>query len=171
MKSLMAVPESLAKLQTFMGQSVSTSFLWDKENSKDFDLQLEFYAESLLKGIEEQGAVSASERLGTYNRDYWFRLFTILQNEFPAVVKLINYNEFNRLAQEYLQAFPSCSQILNYLADYFPEFMEMDHRWNTPDLKKAVELDYCFIKAFDAPQSITSGKTGGLELEPLKADC
>lgn len=152
MTESLIVPESLKTIQSSMAESVSMPFLWDSENPNDFNLQTENYSKDLLSRISEQGSISAEDRLGTYNRGYWFRLFTILQDEFPTVVKLINYNEFNRLAQEYLQTFPSCSQILNYLADYFPEFMNMDHRWNTPELKKAAELDYYYIKSFDAPQ-------------------
>lgn len=84
-------------------------FCWDEENPNDFNLQISLYSVYLLQSISEQGHISAVERLGTYNRGYWFRLFTILQDEFPTLIKLINYNEFNRLAQEYLQVFPSCS--------------------------------------------------------------
>ena len=105
-----------------------------------------------MRNICEQGNISAGERLGTYNRGYWFRLFTVLQEEFPTLIKLIDDNSFNRLAQEYLQVFPSQNQILNYLADYFIEFMAMDHDWNTSILQKASELDYYYIKAFDAIQ-------------------
>jgi hypothetical protein len=146
------IPLSLQKLQTSMGSSVSMPFAWDTENPEDFIIQIEKYPKELLESISEQGQISAEDRLGIYNRGYWFRLFTVLQGEFPTLIKLINYNDFNRLAQEYLQVFPSHNQILNYLADYFMEFMNLDHSWNNKNLKKAAELDYCYIKAFDAPQ-------------------
>src|ERR1700722_17761763 len=35
------------------------------------------------------------ERIQIYNQQYWWRLFTILHNDFPLLVRLFGYRDFN----------------------------------------------------------------------------
>ena len=83
-------------------------------------------------------------------------------------------DEFNRFASHYLQAFPSASPILNNLCDGLPEFMTMDHDWNTDLLREAADLEYRYIKAFDAaqlppldPEKLSATEAEGLADRPL----
>jgi hypothetical protein len=66
----------------------------------------------------------ASERLAVYNRQYWFRLFTVLQTAFPITVRLVGYWRFNELASRFLLARPPTSWDIDRAPDGFERFLE-----------------------------------------------
>jgi len=46
------------------------------------------------------------DRLAVYNRQYWFRLFDVLQSAFPLTARLVGYWSFNDYASRFLLACP-----------------------------------------------------------------
>jgi hypothetical protein len=50
--------------------------------------------------------LSAAERLATYHRQYWFRLFTVLQGLYLLTARLVGYWQFNDLAARHLTERP-----------------------------------------------------------------
>src|SRR5512147_295330 len=59
--------------------------------------------------IAPNSKLSAFERLEVYNRQYWFRLFETLNNDFPALIKLVGKARFRGLAESYINDCPSLS--------------------------------------------------------------
>ncbi len=51
-------------------------------------------------------ADAGAARLAVYNRQYWFRLFTVLHDAFPLTARLVGYWDFNEHAAAYLRAHP-----------------------------------------------------------------
>lgn len=49
---------------------------------------------------------SSRERLAVYNRQYWFRLFTVFQDSFPLTTRLLGHWSFNDYAARFLMACP-----------------------------------------------------------------
>lgn len=67
---------------------------------------------------------SGAERLAVYNRQYWFRLFSVLHAGFPLTARLMGYWEFNEVAANYLLARPPRDWDIEQIADGLPAFFE-----------------------------------------------
>lgn len=76
------------------------------------------YPSELVDRVRGAG-VPPEERLATYNRQYWFRLFTVLQNEHRSTTALLGAWAFNELAQQFLLAHAPHGHELGSLADTF----------------------------------------------------
>ncbi|MBK9519631.1 MAG: putative DNA-binding domain-containing protein [Anaeromyxobacter sp.] len=61
----------------------------------------------------------ARERLAVYHRQYWFRLLTAMQEDFPLLTALMGHWEFNGWAAGYLRVHPPRGGGLQRLADGF----------------------------------------------------
>lgn len=60
-----------------------------------------------------------------YNRQYWFRLFTALQNEYPLTARLLGFWSFNHLAQAFLLKNPPQHYDLGEISKGFSHFIEI----------------------------------------------
>lgn len=80
------------------------------------------YDPSLLEGILPAQGVSAVDRLGAYRRQYWYRLFTLMQEEHPLAGLLVGWETFNPLADRFLRARPP-GRNLTGLAAGFPSWL------------------------------------------------
>jgi hypothetical protein len=69
-------------------------------------------------------AFDAPARLAVYNRQYWCRLFNVMQAELPLVTALTGAWTFNDLAGRFLLAHPPTSPDLGRVADGFDVFLE-----------------------------------------------
>ena len=69
------------------------------------------------------GRQSAAERLAVYNRQYWFRLFSVLQHEYRLTARLLGAWHFNELAGRFLEANPPRHPDLGCAADGFVTFL------------------------------------------------
>lgn len=163
------VPESLGELQAGFGRSITTPF--EFKPGGDVELQVDRYDPDVLALMVPRGELSGPERLGTYNRVYWFRLFTVILEEYPLLRHLLGANELNQLVSAYVDACPPGARTLQHLADELPAFMEREHRWNRPELIECVRLEHQYQRTFDAahlPQldPSTVSATEPLRLQP-----
>lgn len=86
---------------------------------------------------------SAEARLGVYNRQYWYRLFTVLQTVFPLLVDLLGAWDFNAYASDFLLAHPPRGWDLERVPDGFEAFFAervRGHR-DAAALTAAAQLD------------------------------
>lgn len=106
---------------------------------------------------------SARERLAVYNRQYWFRLLTVMQTSWPLTARLLGMFHFNLHAQQYLLEHPPAHYDLHaitlgfdrYLADNLPnEAVDRGPR-DVPVPKaillEATAVDAAFARVFHAP--------------------
>lgn len=138
---------SILTFQKNFGKSIRTPFIFKEEGA---ECQEEKYSNDLLQSIETTKELQPSQRLSVYNQQYWFRLLTIMQEEYPLLQKLMNLYDFNQLVSDYLTEYPSSSPSLRYLSNTFLPFMQNSSRWNDPQLIEAATLDYIHIQCFDA---------------------
>jgi hypothetical protein len=68
----------------------------------------------------ERGAL----RLAVYNRQYWFRLFGVVQAAFPLTARILGYWSFNEHAAAFLSAQPPRAWDIERAADGFLEHLE-----------------------------------------------
>jgi hypothetical protein len=72
--------------------------------------------------IRPNSRLAPAERLEIYNRQYWWRLWSILEKDFPRVVKTLGVRNFRKVATAYLTEFPAGFELSELGAD-FPLFL------------------------------------------------
>src|ERR1700739_2640516 len=65
--------------------------------------------------IKPNDRLSSFERLEIYNRQYWFRLYSSFEEDFPGLKAILGGRKFDRLMREYLTERPSQSFSLRNL--------------------------------------------------------
>jgi hypothetical protein len=112
--------------------------------------------------LRSRGGMSGLARLEVYNRQYWFRLITVMQEEFPCTLHVIGLDAFNAWVIRYLDAHPPASPYLADMDADFPAFLRRRFRGTDRDkVIEAVLYDKAFSRAFDAPQGGAAGNADG----------
>jgi hypothetical protein len=132
-------PESLRRLQLAFGHSIATPFL---------------FGELAVSQMVARGALTGVERLAVYNQQYWFRLLTVMQEEYPLMERILGVREFNKLVTDYLSVYPSIAPSLRYLSDRFVDFLTSDAAgaFGSSINIQTAKLEYLYIQAFDAEE-------------------
>lgn len=94
---------------------------------------LPIYEASTVDSIEQKitpsHRLSAAQRIGIYNQQYWFRLFLLMQECYPTVTRLFGIEDFNLLIVEpYLQKYPPDHWSLDLLGSKLPRWIEEEYR-------------------------------------------
>jgi hypothetical protein len=134
--------------QQRFAESIRTPLIIDDDGGH---VQPHDYSPETLTNIEYQSELKMAphDRLAIYNQQYWFRLITTFQEEYPLTLMVCGLDEFNVLVMSYLEQFPSQSPYLRYLSqDFIP--------WLTSEtveqrIIESATLDFIFIELFDAP--------------------
>lgn len=125
----------------------------------DWQLEIEAY----LLGVEPQPgaalrdsllgstALSAEEGLAIYHNAYRSRLLDALREDYPTLVHWLGDDQFERLANAYLQAHPSRHFSLRWLGERLAGFIEgyLVAEQAAP-LAELARLEWAFTLAFDA---------------------
>jgi hypothetical protein len=69
------------------------------------------------------GVRSPEARIAVYQRQYWFRLLTLLQTAFPLTTRLLGHWHFNEFAARFLVAHPPSGTDLDAVSDGFDGFV------------------------------------------------
>jgi len=104
--------------------------------------------------IKPNSRLTAFERIEIYNRQYWFRLFDSIHEDFPGLRNVIGENRFRRLALAYMAACPSRSFTLRNLGDRLPQFIRENVALTRPHFAIArdmADFEWAQIVAFDGP--------------------
>lgn len=103
--------------------------------------------------LRTRGGMSGLERLEVYNRQYWFRLITVMQEEFPCCLHVIGLDAFNGWVIRFLDAHPPASPYLADMDGDFPAFLRRRYRGgNRAQVLEAAAYDKAFSRVFDAPE-------------------
>lgn len=73
--------------------------------------------------VRDAANATAAARLGVYQRQYWFRLFTALQESYPLTTRLLGHWRFNELAGRFLLARPPLHWDLDVAPDGFDRWL------------------------------------------------
>lgn len=102
--------------------------------------------------IRPNDRLTSFERLEIYNRQYWFRLFSSFEEDFPGLQAVVGRKRFHRLMRVYLEAHPSTSFSLRNLGSRLVNWLEENPEWTEPHSEMAIEmarLEWAHIEAFD----------------------
>ncbi len=103
--------------------------------------------------IKPNDRLTSFERLEIYNRQYWFRLYTSFEEDFPGLRAVLGRKQFERLMRAYLEACPSTSYTLRDLGARLPEWLTDHDDLTRPRTRLAldmVRLEWAHIEAYDA---------------------
>ena len=107
-------------------------------------------ADSIIKPNDR---LTSFERLEIYNRMYWFRLFSCLEEDFPGVQAIVGSAKFEKLMRDYLTECPSTSFTLRNLGSRLVEWLEAHPEYAEPRQQLALDmarLEWAHIEAFDS---------------------
>jgi hypothetical protein len=112
-----------------------------------------------LVGAVDGPRASASERLAVYNRQYWFRLFTVMQGCFPLTTRLLGHWTFNGHAGCFLLEHPPRGWDVERVSDGFVTWLAVAVKTPAFDASvegdavlNAAEIDAAFRAVFLAPE-------------------
>jgi hypothetical protein len=114
------------------------------------------YPRHLCEEVAPPAHCTAHERLAVYHRQYWFRLFTVLQAEYRLTARLLGMWRFNELAASYLREHPPAHYDLQHVTHSFVAFLQTPgslDRCAVPiePLLEAATIDEAFGHVFRAP--------------------
>ena len=106
-------------------------------------------AKTQVDFITPNNRMSGFERLEIYARQYWFRLFDCLYDDYPALRAFVGESRFHKLCREYLAQHPSNSWTLRNLGSALPAFIT--------DLKArdVTRVEWAQTLAFDEARTVS----------------
>lgn len=105
------------------------------------------------KFIKPNERLSSFERLEIYNRQYWFRLYSSFEEDFPGLAAVIGRRKFDRLMRDYLTDCPSQSFTLRNLGSRLEQWLLAHPQHIEPHRDLAmdmVRIEWAHIEAFDS---------------------
>lgn len=105
--------------------------------------------------IRPNDRLSSFERLEIYNRQYWFRLYTCFEEDFPGLQAIVGRAKFDALMRAYLTDCPSESFSLRNLGSRLDAWLEKHAEMLEPHATLArdmVRLEWAHIEAFDSEE-------------------
>jgi hypothetical protein len=112
--------------------------------------------------VSEAGAIirpndrlTSFERLEIYNRQYWFRLYSSFEEDFPGLQAILGRARFDALMRAYLTDRPSESWTLRNLGSRLESWLGEHPEYLAPHPQLAldmVRLEWAHIEAFDSEE-------------------
>jgi len=106
--------------------------------------------------IKPSASLTSFERLEIYNRQYWFRLFESLEEDFPGLKAVLGAEKFDAVIRAYLAANPSNSYTLRDLGSRLAGWLKQGEQILGEQGALAVDvarLEWAHIEAYDGASS------------------
>lgn len=103
--------------------------------------------------IKPSTTLTSFERLEIYNRQYWFRLYSSFEDDFPGLKAVLGAKRFERVMRAYIAARPSNSYTLRDLGARLPEWLAGNESFTGSEsllAQDVVRLEWTHIEAYDA---------------------
>ena len=103
--------------------------------------------------IKPNDRLTSFERLEIYNRQYWFRLFSSMTEDFPGVRSVLGEKRFDAMCKAYLMDCPSRSFTLRNLGAKLEPWLRKHPKWAGTKQQLVLDiarLEWADIEAFDA---------------------
>ena len=105
--------------------------------------------------IRPNDRLTSFERLEIYNRQYWFRLYSCFEEDFPGLQAILGRPKFDALMRAYLTDCPSESFTLRNLGSRLEAWLAKNPAHLGPHPRLAldmVRLEWAHIEAFDSEE-------------------
>lgn len=99
------------------------------------------------------------QRIELYNQQYWWRLFRVIQEGFPLLLRLFGYYDFNQsIVVPYILCYPPVHWSIDFIGNRLPEWIQKFYQEVDKELVFfSALIDASYIQSFFAPQ-LTSAK-------------
>lgn len=93
-------------------------------------------------------------RLAIYGNAYVSRLIEVLQKDYTALLAILGEEQFNQLAREYIDVYPSMHPSLRFFGKHMESFLYNQKKYAShPYLYELARFEWGFTDAFDARDS------------------
>jgi len=96
--------------------------------------------------------LSPMAQLEIYRRQFWLRHTASLVEDFPGVGAILGQRDWERLTEEYLEAYPPATFSLRDVGAHLPEFVAEGADWlpNRALVLDMARLEWAYVEVFDA---------------------
>jgi Putative DNA-binding domain len=104
------------------------------------------------KYIIPSPTLTPDKRIQLYNQQYWWRLLSILHDNFPLTTRVFGYYDFNKMiGVPYLEKYPPKHWSLNHLGDLLPKWVREEyHEKDKALIQEAIDTDWAYVNGFFA---------------------
>jgi len=165
------IPLGLYTLQKWFGNVITEPITeWDDKGIPTIDNDK--YLLDAQKLITPSSSLRSDQRIGIYKMQYWLRLFELLKDDFPFVLRLFGNEAFEeKIATPYLLNYPSNTWELNLLGYMLPKWIKDNYSEVDKNLiYHASLIDYMYTEVFytpDYPFSLEIDAKTILKLQPF----
>ncbi len=163
------IASDLQLLQQRMAAAVMRPLTRDEQMRKR-DASCPSVADEAATFIRPNDRLTSFERLEIYNRQYWFRLFSSFEEDFPGLKSVVGSRKFETLMRAYLEAHPSRSFTLRNLGSTLAMWLKQNPQYTKPYTDSAMAiaaLEWAHIEAFDneSRTPLTAGEIAALNAD------
>ncbi len=148
-------PADLLSLQTWFG-GIITRALGENNQIEPIAPSGRPLSEEAAEFVSSGPNLTADQKMEIYNRQYWWRLISILHENFPGLTRLFGYEDFNRsIAVPFLVEHPPKHWSLSKLGDTLENWLLM--RYTAADkllVSHMAALDFAYQSVFFAPTPV-----------------
>ena len=161
------IPPSLLDLEKWVGKMTVQPL---RERGS---LNLPIYDTETITEIEKRISPSAhlspAQSLGIYNQQYWFRFFTLAQENFPTLVRLFGYADFNQLiAEPAILKYPADHWALCWATAHLPRWIEEEYEGaDKTFIFQIAQIDALYHNQFYAPALSSYDSTQPIAPKPF----
>jgi hypothetical protein len=155
-------PDWLAEMQARFGAVIRTPL--DRATGT-LRATPDAYDASAIDDAIDRSDARAHDRLAIYNRQYWFRLFGVMQSAYPLTTRLFGHWRFNEHAARFLLKNPPRGWDVDRAPDGFEDFLSRT-------LDASLEAREAFVEAarIDAAAFAVSRAPEIVPFRPTEAD-
>jgi hypothetical protein len=113
-------PAWLEQFQDSFGKMVRTPL---DGASGTLEVTPRYYDRELTRVARPSPKLTSTDRLAIYNRQYWFRLFTVFHGAFPLTTRLLSHFGFNAYVTRFLLARPPRDWNIDSVLVGFDDFL------------------------------------------------
>ncbi len=122
-----SIPKSLLDIQTWFANIITAAL--PETNTANLPIYPTGLIEEIRKQIAPSPTLKSEERMGIYQQQYWWRLLTVMQEIYPSLVRLFDYEDFNdQIAEPFLLKCPPNDWFLSGIGSRLPEWLEENYR-------------------------------------------
>lgn len=104
--------------------------------------------------IVDTRKVSAETRLAIYSNAYRARLLEALIINYPVLSQYLGEEDFEKLGNEYIDAYPSTYRSIRWFGDKLSQFLRASSHYSSwPFLSELAQFEWAMTLAFDAADS------------------
>lgn len=145
----MKAPQNLESIQRWFS-SVITQPLTENQEVQALTIRGNCIKEESVDIIQPSKTMQPFQRIEVYNQQYWWRFYSIMQEQYPLLVRIFGYGDFNKLMViPFLQAHPTKDWTLRTLGNGLVNWLKKNYTESDRNFViKCATIDHAFHVGF-----------------------